>query len=74
LGTHQSNELHLVGCADHHALDAGSVLGTVQDSSLRSARACARPAGLDDACAQIGLGHYVMAGGVMTLSWTDLDR
>ena len=20
------------------------------------------------------LGHYVMAGGVMTLSWTDLDR
>ena len=21
-----------------------------------------------------GLGHYVMAGGVMTLSWTDLDR
>src|SRR5215218_9811781 len=30
LGTHQRNELHLVGCADHHALDAGSVLGTVQ--------------------------------------------
>jgi len=50
------------------------VLGTVQGSSLRSARACARPAGLDDACAQIGLGHYVMVGGVMTLSWTDLDR
>jgi hypothetical protein len=53
LGTHQSNELHLVGCADHHALDAGSVLGTVQGSSLRSARACARPSGLDGACAQI---------------------
>ena len=39
--------------ADHHALDAGSVLGTVQGSSLRSARACARPSGLDGACAQI---------------------
>ncbi len=41
------------GCADHHAIDARSVLGTVQGSSLRSARACARPAGLDGACAQI---------------------
>ena len=61
-----------VGGAGHHAIDVRSVLGTVQGSSLRSARACARPAGLDDACAQIGLGHYVMAGGVMTLSWTDL--
>jgi hypothetical protein len=29
------------------------VLGTVQGAALRSARACARPAGLDDACAQI---------------------
>jgi len=74
LAAHQSNDLHLVGCADHHALDAGSVLGTVQGSSLRSARACARPSGLDDACAQIGLGHYVMAGGVMTHGWPDLDR
>ena len=53
-----------VGGAGHHAIDVRSVLGTVQGSSLRSARACARPAGLDDACAQIGLGHYVMAGGV----------
>jgi hypothetical protein len=53
LGTHQSNELHLVGCADHHVVDARSVLGTVQGASLRSARASARPAGLDDACAQI---------------------
>jgi hypothetical protein len=55
VGTHQSNELDLVGVADHHAFDAGSVLGIVQGSSLRSARAYARPAGLDDACAQIGL-------------------
>ena len=73
-GAHKGNDLHLFGYGDHHALDAGSVLGTVQGSSLRSARACARPAGLDDACAQIGVGHYVMAGGVITLSWTDLDR
>jgi hypothetical protein len=29
------------------------VLGTVQGSSLRSARAYARPAGLDGACAQM---------------------
>ena len=71
---HKGNDLHLVGCGDHHALDAASVLGTVQGSSLRSARAYARPAGLDDACAQIGLGNYVMVGGVMTLSWTDLGR
>ena len=41
------------GCADHQATDARSVLGTVQGSSLRSARACAWPAGLDGACAQI---------------------
>jgi hypothetical protein len=40
-------------CTDHHAIDARSVLGTVQGSSLRSARAHARPAGLDGACAQI---------------------
>jgi hypothetical protein len=54
VGTHQSNRLDLVGVADHHAFDAGSVLGIVQGSSLRSARAYARPAGLDDASAQIG--------------------
>jgi hypothetical protein len=30
--------------------------------------------GLDDACAQIGLGNYAMVGGVMTDSWTDLGR
>jgi hypothetical protein len=50
------------------------VLGIVQGSSLRSARAYARPAGLDDACAQIGFGNYAMVAGVMTLSWTDLGR
>jgi hypothetical protein len=74
VGTRPSNELDFVGGADHHAFDAGSVLGIVQGSSLRSARAYARPAGLDDACAQIGSGNYVMVGGVMTLSWTDLGR
>jgi hypothetical protein len=41
------------GCADHHTFHARSVLVTVQGSSLRAARACARPAGLDGACAQI---------------------
>jgi hypothetical protein len=73
-GTHQSDELRVFGYAHHHALDAGSVLGIVQGSSLRSARAYARPAGLDDACAQICFGNYAMVGGVMTLSWTDLGR
>jgi hypothetical protein len=37
----------------HHDNDAGSVLGTVQGAALRSARACARPSGLDGACAQM---------------------
>ena len=37
----------------HHGDDAASVLGTVQGSALRSARACARPSGLDGACAQM---------------------
>ena len=49
---HVNNRSH-VGYVGHHAIDARSVLGTVQGSSLRSARACARPAGLDGACAQI---------------------
>jgi hypothetical protein len=40
-------------CASHHARDVRSVLGTVQGSSLRSARACARPSGLDGTCAQL---------------------
>jgi hypothetical protein len=47
------NEHDCDGCADHHTFDARSVLVTVQGSSLRAARACARPAGLDGACAQI---------------------
>jgi hypothetical protein len=33
--------------------NAASVLGTVQGSALRSDRACARPSGLDGACAQM---------------------
>jgi hypothetical protein len=37
----------------HHALDARSVLDPVQGSMLRIARAYARPAGLDGACASI---------------------
>ena len=37
----------------HHGGDAASVLGTVQGAALRSARACARPSGLDGACAQM---------------------
>jgi hypothetical protein len=48
--------------AGHHGIHARSVLGAVQGSSLRSARACARPAGLDGACAQIGLSSCAMAG------------
>ena len=37
----------------HHGDDAASVLGTVQGAALRCARACARPSGLDGACAQM---------------------
>jgi hypothetical protein len=37
----------------HHTIDVRSVLGTVQGSPLRSDRACARPSGLDGACAQM---------------------
>jgi hypothetical protein len=37
----------------HHGGDAASVLGTVQGAALRSARAYARPSGLDGACAQM---------------------
>ena len=42
-------------CAGHHAIDARSVLGTVQGSALRFDRARARPSGLDGACAQIAV-------------------
>jgi hypothetical protein len=41
----------------HHDNDAASVLGTVQGAALRSARASARPSGLDGACAQMIRGH-----------------
>ncbi len=71
---HRSDDLDHVGCADHHMLDAGSVLGTVQGSSLRSARAARGLRALTVPARRSRLGHYVMAGGVMTLSWTDLDR
>ena len=62
------------GSADHHAFDARSVLGTVQGSSLRSARANARPAGLDGACAQIRSLQLRDGRWVMMRSWTDLGR
>jgi hypothetical protein len=42
-----------VNAAGHHDAAAASVLGTVQGAALRSARACARPSGLDGACAQM---------------------
>jgi len=45
--------LLLVGRHGHHESDAASVLGTVQGAALRSARAYARPSGLDGACAQM---------------------
>ena len=41
-----------VNAVGHHDNDAASVLGTVQGAALRSARAYARPSGLDGACAQ----------------------
>ena len=53
LSAHPSNDPDGYGGADHHAIDVRSVLGTVQGSSLRSARGCARHSGLDGACAQI---------------------
>ena len=49
-GDHIWRDVNAVG---HHDDDAASVLGTVQGSALRSDRACARPSGLDGACAQI---------------------
>ncbi len=42
-----------VNATGHHDDDAASVLGTVQGAALRSARAYARPSGLDRACAQM---------------------
>ena len=50
LGGHIWRRVNAVG---HHDNDAASVLGTVQGAALRSARACARPSGLDGACAQM---------------------
>lgn len=46
----------------HHAIDGRPVLGTVQGAPLRSARADARPSGLDGASAQLRIGNCVMAG------------
>ena len=54
LGDHIWRRVNAVG---HHDNNAASVLGTVQGATLRSARACARPSGLDGACAQMILGQ-----------------
>ena len=54
LGDHMRRRANAVG---HHDNDAASVLGTVQGAALRSARACARPSGLDGACAQMIVGQ-----------------
>src|SRR5258705_1813194 len=48
--TDMRDDAHDVG---HHAFDARAVLGSVQGSSLRFDRACARPSGLDAASAQL---------------------
>jgi hypothetical protein len=47
--------------AGHHALDVRAVLGTVQGSTLRFARALARPSGLDVPARSSPIGSYVMA-------------
>jgi hypothetical protein len=50
-----------VNAVGHHDDDAASVLGTVQGAALRSARAYARPSGLDGACAQM-IGRHLRDG------------
>jgi hypothetical protein len=74
LSTHQSNELHLVG--------SPTITPSMLDlcSAPCKARRFAPPARarglrtLTVPARRSRLGHYVMAGGVMMLSWTDLDR
>ena len=70
---HANNHGH-IGCDGHHAIHARSVLGTVQGSSLRSACACARPVGLDGACAQITSWPLRDGRRCDGFSWADLDR
>jgi hypothetical protein len=55
------SRLPRVGHDGHHDDDAASVLGTVQGAALRSARAYARPSGLDGACAQM-VGRHLRDG------------
>jgi hypothetical protein len=50
---HGNHTLNHTGRNGHHGDDAASVLGTVQGAALRSARAYARPSGLDGACVQM---------------------
>ncbi len=57
-GDHIWRDVNAVG---HHDDDAASVLGTVQGAALRSARAYARPSGLDGACAQM-IGRHLRDG------------
>jgi hypothetical protein len=54
----------------HHDDDAASVLGTVQGSPLRFDRACARPPGLDGACAQMINGQLRDGPRVLSASGT----
>jgi len=62
---------HRVNAVGHHESDAASVLGTVQGAALRSARAYARPLGLDGACAQM-VGRQLRDGlRMLFLSGTD---
>ena len=67
----QLPESHGVG---HHGIEARSVLGTVQGSPLRFARASARPSGLDGACAQPVSWPLRDGQRGMALAWTDLDH
>ena len=65
-------------CTSSHATTITLAMLDLCSASCKARRFAppARTRGLRafDACAQIGLGNYVMVGAVMTLSWTDLGR
>jgi hypothetical protein len=73
-GAPKGNDLHLVGCA--------TITPSMLDlcSAPCKARRFAPPAharglrALTVPARRSRLGHYVMVGSLMTLSWTDLDR
>jgi hypothetical protein len=68
---HGDNTQNHIGCDGHHDDDAASVLGTVQGAALRSARAYARPSGLDGACAQMIHGQLRDGRRMLFLSGTN---